>query len=145
MYSTIPPKQGHRTPRLCSNCHTKNTWYINPTSVDLGSSKLDPDCFLCHLFCYQECSHSVVILAIKLIKLLHKIIKLLLNVIIIIIIIGVQVGRMGCVPAHGGNGNSRNVSRSKPSLHCHKRPWEGALYKWLTKSASDAMHKALHK
>ena len=29
------------------------------------------------------------------------------------------------VPVHGGNGNSRNVSCSKPSLHCHKRPWEG--------------------
>ena len=26
-----------------------------------------------------------------------------------------------------------------------KRPWEGALYKWLTKSASDAMHIALYK
>ena len=39
-------------------------------------------------------------------------------------------GRMGYVPAYGGNGNSRNVSCSKPSLHC---PREGALYKWLTK------------
>ena len=28
---------------------------------------------------------------------------------------------------------------------CVKRPWEGALYKWLTKSASDAMHMALYK
>ena len=52
---------------------------------------------------------------------------------------------MGYVPAHGGNGNSRNVSRSKPSLHCRKRPWEGALDKWLTRSASDAMHMALYK
>ena len=43
----------------------------------------------------------------------------------------VQVGRMGYVPAQGGNGNSRNVSCSKPSLHRRKRPWEGALYKWL--------------
>ena len=43
------------------------------------------------------------------------------------------------------NGNSRNVSCSKPSLHCRKRPWEGALYKWLTRSASDAMHMALYK
>ena len=43
------------------------------------------------------------------------------------------------------NGNSCNASCSKPSLHCRKRPWEGALYKWLTKSASDAMHKALYK
>ena len=41
---------------------------------------------------------------------------------------GVQVVRMGCVPARGGNGDSRNVSRSKPSLNCRKRPWEGALY-----------------
>ena len=49
----------------------------------------------------------------------------------------------GYVPAYGGNGNSRNVSCSKPSLHCRKRPWEGALYKWL--SASDAMHMALYK
>ena len=44
-----------------------------------------------------------------------------------------------------GNGNSRNVSCSKPSLHCCKRSWEGVLYKWLTKLASDAMHLALHK
>ena len=51
----------------------------------------------------------------------------------------VQVGRMGYVPAYGGNGNSRNVSCSKPSLHCHKRPWEGALYKWLTRSAYGAI------
>ena len=55
----------------------------------------------------------------------------------------VQVGWMGYVPAYGGNGNSRNVSCSKPSLHCRKRPWEGALYKWL--SAFDAMHMALYK
>ena len=60
-------------------------------------------------------------------------------------IIGVQVGRMGCVPACGGNGNSRNASCSKPGLHFRKRPWEGALYKWLTRSASDAMHMALYK
>ena len=52
---------------------------------------------------------------------------------------GVQVGRMGYVPAYGGNGNSRNVSCSKPSLHCRK------LYKWLTRSASDAIHMALYK
>ena len=52
---------------------------------------------------------------------------------------------MSCIPAYVCNGNSRNVSSSKPSLHCHKRPWEGALYKWLTRSASDAMHKALCK
>ena len=52
---------------------------------------------------------------------------------------------MGYVPACGGNGNSRNVSCSKLSLHCHKRPWEGALYKWLTRSASDAMHVTLCK
>ena len=50
---------------------------------------------------------------------------------------------MGYIPANGGN--SRNVSSSKPSLHCHRRPWDGALYKWLTKSASDAMHMALYK
>ena len=56
-----------------------------------------------------------------------------------------QVGRMGYVPAHVGNGNSRNVSCSKPSLHCRKRSWEGALCDWLTKSASDAMHVALYK
>ena len=29
----------------------------------------------------------------------------------------VQVGRMGHVPAYGGNDNSPNVSCSKPSLH----------------------------
>ena len=28
---------------------------------------------------------------------------------------------MGYVPAYGGNGNSRNVSCSKPSQHCRKR------------------------
>ena len=27
-----------------------------------------------------------------------------------------------CAPACGGNGSSRNVSCSKPSLHCRKRP-----------------------
>ena len=47
--------------------------------------------------------------------------------------------------AQGGNGNSRNVSCSKPGLHCRKRPWEGALYRWLTKSASDSMHIALNE
>ena len=50
-----------------------------------------------------------------------------------------------CVPAHGGSGNSRNVSCSKPSLHCRKHPWEGALNKWLAGSASDAMHMGLYK
>ena len=30
---------------------------------------------------------------------------------------GVQVSRTVYVPAYGGNGNSRNVSCSKPSLH----------------------------
>ena len=55
----------------------------------------------------------------------------------------VQVGRMGYVPAYGGNGNSRNVSCSKPSLHCLKCPWEGALYKWLTKMKYiNELHKA---
>ena len=48
-------------------------------------------------------------------------------------------------PAYSGNGNSRSVLCSKPSLHCCKRPWEGALYEWLTKSSSDAMHMALYK
>ena len=48
--------------------------------------------------------------------------------------IGVQVGRMGYVPAYGGNGNSRNLWCSKPSLHCHELPWEEALYKWLQKA-----------
>ena len=47
---------------------------------------------------------------------------------LIVLIQRVQVGRMGYIPAYGDNGNSRNVSCSKPSLHCHKRPWEGALY-----------------
>ena len=56
-----------------------------------------------------------------------------------------RIGRMGYFPAYGGNGNSRNVSCSIPSLHCRKRPWEGALYKWLTRSASDAMHVVLYK
>ena len=37
--------------------------------------------------------------------------------------IDVQVGLMGYVPAYDGNGNSRNVSCSKPSLHCRKRPY----------------------
>ena len=46
-------------------------------------------------------------------------------------LVGVQVGRMGYVPAYGGNGSSRNVSCSEPTLHCLKRPWEGALYKRL--------------
>ena len=56
----------------------------------------------------------------------------------------VQVGRMGYVPAYGGNGNSRHItSCSKPSLHCRKRPWEGALYKWLTRSASDAVQQKI--
>ena len=58
---------------------------------------------------------------------------------------GVQVGRRGCVPAYGGNGNNLNVSCSKPSLQCCKCPWEGALYKWLTRNVSDAMHMALYK
>ena len=40
---------------------------------------------------------------------------------------------MGCVHACSGNDNSRNVLRSKPSLHCRRLPWEGALYKWLKK------------
>ena len=52
---------------------------------------------------------------------------------------------MGRGPAYGGNDNSRNVSCSKPSLHCLQLPWEGALYKWLTKSAFDALHMALYK
>ena len=56
-----------------------------------------------------------------------------------------KVGRMGYIPAYNVNGNSRNVSCSKPSLHCHKCPREGALYKWLTKSTSDPMHMALYK
>ena len=55
---------------------------------------------------------------------------------------------MGYVPAHCGNvvgnGNSRNVWGSKPSLHCHKHPWKGAPFKWLTRSTSDAMHMALY-
>ena len=38
-----------------------------------------------------------------------------------------------------GNGNSHNVSRSKLRLHCHQRPLERALYKWLTKSAAMPM------
>ena len=36
--------------------------------------------------------------------------------------IGVQVGRMGCVPACGRNSNSRNVSCSQPSLHRQGAP-----------------------
>ena len=52
---------------------------------------------------------------------------------------------MGYVPAYGGNVNSRNVSCSKHSLHCHKRSWEGMLINKLTKSASDAMHMTLYK
>ena len=44
------------------------------------------------------------------------------------------------VPAYDGcNGNSRNVSCSKPSLNCRKRSCEGALYKWLTKLTIDAV------
>ena len=60
-------------------------------------------------------------------------------------LVGVQVDRMGYVPAYGGKSSSRNVSCSKPSLHCRKRPWEGVLYKWLTKSASETKHMALYK
>ena len=56
-----------------------------------------------------------------------------------------QLGQMSCIPAYGGNDNSRNVLCSKTSLHCGKCPWEGALYKWLTRSASDAMHMELCK
>ena len=52
---------------------------------------------------------------------------------------------IGYVPAYGSNGNSRSVSCSKPSLHCRKRPCEGALHKWLTRSASVALHMALYK
>ena len=52
---------------------------------------------------------------------------------------------MGCIPSYGGNGNGRNVSCSKPSLHCRKRPRKGALHKWLTRSTSDATHVALYK
>ena len=62
----------------------------------------------------------------------------------------VQVGRMDCFPAYGGNGKSRNVSCSKPSLNWRKRSWEGALNKWLTMYyivyiVFDAIHKALYK
>ena len=46
---------------------------------------------------------------------------------------------------NGCNSNSRNVSSSKPILHCRKRTCEGALFNWLTKNASDAKHKALYK
>ena len=53
------------------------------------------------------------------------------------IIFGRQVGRMGFVPAY--------VSCSKPSLHGQECPWEGALCKWLSRSASDTMHVALYK
>ena len=55
----------------------------------------------------------------------------------------VQLFEKGYVPAYGGNGNSRNVSCSKPSQHCRKRPWEGTLYKWLTKSSSDYAYGAI--
>ena len=36
--------------------------------------------------------------------------------------LGVQVGRMGCVPECGRNSNSRNVSCSQPSLHRQGAP-----------------------
>ena len=35
---------------------------------------------------------------------------------------------LGFVPTFGDSGSS-HVSCSKPSLHCHNRPWEGPLYK----------------
>ena len=50
-----------------------------------------------------------------------------------------QVGWIDYVPAYCGNGNSHNVSCSNLSLHCHKHPWEWALYKWLAKNASDKL------
>ena len=56
-----------------------------------------------------------------------------------------QVGRMGYVPAYGSNGNSRNVSCLKPSLHCQKRSLAGALCNWLIRSPFDAKHFALYK
>ena len=36
------------------------------------------------------------------------------------------------------------VFETQPAL-CHKRSWEGALYKWLAWIASDATLKALYK
>ena len=40
----------------------------------------------------------------------------------------------------------RNLWRSKPGLNCRKRPCEGVLYKWLTRSTSDiSIYSALHK
>ena len=64
---------------------------------------------------------------------------------VVVVKVVVLVGRIGCLPAYGDNDNSRDVSCSKPSLHCRKLPREGALSKWLTRSASDAMHMALYK
>ena len=43
---------------------------------------------------------------------------IVMDIINLLLLIGLQVGRMGCVPAYGSNGNIRNVSCSKPSLHC---------------------------
>ena len=37
---------------------------------------------------------------------------------------GVQVGRMGYVPAYGRNSNSHNVLCSQPSLHRQGAPWD---------------------
>ena len=44
------------------------------------------------------------------------------NLVQMISTFGVQVGRMGGVPASGRNSNSRNVSCSQPSLHRQGAP-----------------------
>ena len=58
-------------------------------------------------------------------------------------VLGMQVGSMGCVPACGSVGDSRNVSFSQISFH--KRLWGGTLKKWLTRSASDAKKLRIEK
>ena len=45
----------------------------------------------------------------------------------VFVLFRIQVGRMGCVPACGGNGNSRNVSCSKPSLQPPGERHRGAI------------------
>ena len=48
-----------------------------------------------------------------------------------LLVIGVHIGRMGCIPACGRNGNSLNVRCSQPSLHRQGAPLDRALVERL--------------
>ena len=52
---------------------------------------------------------------------------------------GLHVGRMGCVPACGGNSNSRDVSCSQPILHC-----QGAALGWMRFINGRSIKTCLH-